>query len=173
MACWHCGWRNPARLLECELCGKTLAAAPRPAAEPRYIRGRLDVTAAADERPERRTVQNPLFREVMSAAMKLVQGQGEVAAVQVALAAFWEQLQRFVESELPAIVHSTRADRGELEALALEGEQLLRSGVVGLGTLLAGWQAGAQPAKLAQRMLEIQGGLDRLGQCRDMDQAAD
>lgn len=166
MQCWHCGWRNPARLSECELCGKLLQASPR-AAHPSEYRPRLDVVNRADERPTQRKVNHPLFQETTSLAVQLVQGQASASEVLNALQSFWQPIQGFLEGDLPAIVEASPAELGEL---AGQAETDLRRGVAELRTILLGWETRPQPAELAQRLLDIQNGLNVLGQCRDLDE---
>ncbi|MBX3167360.1 MAG: hypothetical protein KF760_08105 [Candidatus Eremiobacteraeota bacterium] len=170
MHCWNCGWRNPSRLEECELCGKHLGASPRGSSPEAGYALRLDVVNHAESAASQRQVKNPRFREVVNLALELGQGQAQSEQVEEALRRFWLPLEQFLEQQLPRIMADTEADLAVVRPLAQEGELLVRRGVREAGAILGSWRKRPLITELAQRLKEIQRGLDQLGQLRDLDE---
>ena len=163
MICAHCSWQNAAGAVTCELCGRSGEVRRQPAAQ---FRTRLDYQEVPEEAPN----GNPLFREVMQQGLHLCQGKGSITLVRCALDRFWEELERFLRNDLPALLNTTRGARSELARLSRQADTELRQGCENLDQLLTGWPLKPQPQAMAEAMMKIQGGLNLLAQCQALDE---
>jgi hypothetical protein len=168
MQCRHCGWRNPASQLNCELCGELTAGAV-PLKTASVAGHRLNVVAREENAP--RQARNPLLQRAMQLALDLAQGRSSPEDTLAALDAFWRPVEDFLQNELPQLVATSAAPAAEMEQLADQGSRELRAQVAEIRTLLTHWSAAPNPARLGRLYVNLQGALNVIASCKDLDEA--